>query len=180
MVPSWIHVFLLWVFQFSKGGGDVFRVWQGGWGTCKLLLPAHLRPLTIIIPNIRELLCAFFCLYPSLPLWLFYPSLCLPNIQTSQPACWWEPSLFHLLNFPSSGRFMRGSYTSVPLFLLNSLLGLCAGGMREQCWLSRIPVQALSHCHMIPCYFLSSLLSAFVHVFIPAWRNAECCTMLLV
>lgn len=61
----------------------------------------------------------FFSLYPSSSLWLSSP--CLPNIQASQPACCWEAFLFHLLNFPSSRRFLTGSYTSVPLFLLNSL-----------------------------------------------------------
>lgn len=128
------RLLLPWVFDSSGGGGkgDVFQIWHVGCWTGNLLLPPHLRPLSGVIPNICVELCAFFCFYPSSSLWLSHPSPCLPNIRASQPACCWEAFLFRLLNFPSSRRFLTGSYTSVPLFLLNSLPGLCAGGMREQ------------------------------------------------
>lgn len=116
----------------AGGKGDVFQIWHVGCWTGNLLLPPHLRPLAGVIPNICVELCAFFCFYPSSSLWLSHPSPCLPNIRASQPACCWEAFLFRLLNFPSSRRFLTGSYTSVPLFPLNSLPGLCAGGMREQ------------------------------------------------
>lgn len=45
-----------------------------------------------------------------------------------------DNSVFGLLNFPSSGRFLTDSYTSAPLFLLNALIGPCAGGTRKQDW----------------------------------------------
>lgn len=96
---------------------DVFQIWHVGCWAGNLLLPPHLRHLTGVIPTICKELCAFF-----LSLSLLVPlTPCLPNIQASQPACCWEAFLFHLLNFPSSRRFLTGSYTSVPLFLLNSL-----------------------------------------------------------
>lgn len=124
-----------------SGSGDLFRVWQVGWWAGKLLLSAHSpRPQTIIISTI----CALFCAILFVSVFIsgcqsasIYPSPCLPNIQSSQPACWWEVSLFSLLNFPTSGRFLTDSHTSVPLFLLTSLLGLCAGGMRTQRWAVR-------------------------------------------
>lgn len=93
------------------------------------------RPLTIIISKRVCAHCFFFLLslFPSLSL---YPApslwLCLPfshSLQTSRPV---ENSVFSLLNFPSSGRFLTDSYTSAPLFLLNSLVGPCAGGTRKQ------------------------------------------------
>lgn len=55
-----------------------------------------------------------------------------PNIQAGEAALPVENSVFSLLNFPSSGRFLTDSYTSAPLFLLNSLVGPCAGGTRKQ------------------------------------------------
>lgn len=111
----------------------------------------------------------FITLAPSTPL----PAP--PNIQSSEPACWWEVSLFSLLNFPSSGRFLTDSYTSVPLFLLNSLLGLCAGGMREA---HRAVRNHCASCLTLPCDshlpFLHSFLPpVFLHVFIAVhfWRG---------
>lgn len=95
-----------------------------------------LKPLTLIIWTI----CALFCAIFSLRLYLSFslsvsivPSVCPTHIQLRQPACCWEVSLFSLLNFPTSRRFLTESHTCVPLLLLTSLLGLCAGGMRMQC-----------------------------------------------
>lgn len=65
-------------------------------------------------------------------------SLYLPlSLLLGLPDCWWEVTLFSLLNFPTSRRFLTDSHTCVPLFLLTSLLGLCAGGARTQHWAVR-------------------------------------------
>lgn len=114
--------------------------WQVGWWAGKLLLPGRSpRPLTIIISKHMCTVCCFFfslflwlCLCPSSSLWLRLPF----SLPSKHPGRWGslpvENSVFSLLNFPSSGRFLTDSYTSVPLFLLNSLVGLHAGGMRKQ------------------------------------------------
>lgn len=80
-------------------------------------------------------MCSVLC-----PLILFLsPSFCLslPSKQSSEPGCRWKVSLFSLLNFPTSGRFLTDSHTPVPLFLRTSLLGACEGSIRTQCWAVR-------------------------------------------
>lgn len=102
------------------------------------MLPAHSpRPLTLIISTICGLFCALFFFCPFLSLFVSL-SLALPSKHSAQSASLLVRSfLFSLLNFPTSGRFLTDSHTSVPLFLLTSLLGLSAGSMRTQRWAVR-------------------------------------------
>lgn len=110
----------------------------------------------------------------------FFLSLYLPlSLLLGLPDCWWEVTLFSLLNFPTSRRFLTDSHTCVPLFFLTSLLGLCAGGVRTQQWAVRTPrVHCVTWTHdsLLPhCPVLCSSLSALLHfhnfnpVFILAW-----------
>lgn len=124
------------------------------------MIPANSPiPLTIINNHPIIRLCQSSSISPS----TLHPT----HIQSGEPACWWEVSLFNLLNFPSSGHFLTDCYTSVSLFLLNSLLGLCAGGMRysSSTGLITITAQAFSLCRMIPTYFSPSCLSPIPYVF---------------